>query len=195
MLAAAVFTGNSSAGTYDLSTIEYSVGEGNNTATIVVDFAPDSFFAFECKWDGTINGFESVNALDLHSSTSLDVTNIDYGSSGVYVNDLDYYLAEKIDYINDYDSPEETLGWGYYVSTDNLNWDAPAWGANYYELSDGDIISWVWTNSAPEGHPDGWGYQYRGPGEDPMSIPEVPEPATLALFAAGGVFIRFRKSK
>ena len=67
--------------------------------------------------------------------------------------------------------------------------------ARVVDMQDGDIVTWVYTNSAPEGHPDGWGIQYRGPGEPPMSIPEVPEPATMCLLALGGFLVRVRKNK
>ena len=181
--------------TYDL-TIEYSVGSGDSSATIVLDFAPDSYFAFTYNWNAVDapTGYDSAVALDDGTNTTVDVTTKTY-SFGTMVTDFDYTGADKIDYINDYGSPDITLGWGYYIGTDNENWTSPSWGANYYPMQDGDIVTWVWTNSAPEGHPDGWGTQYRGPGEEPMAIPPVPEPATMGLLALGGLIVRARRKK
>lgn len=182
--------------TYDVSNIEDSVGSGDNSATIVVDFAFASYLVFTYNWD-TIDaptGFDSAVALDDGTTNTIDVTVATY-NWGSMITDFDHPAAAKIDYINDFGSPVETLGWGYYISTDNENWTSPGWGANYYNMQDGDFVTWVWTNSAPEGHPDGWGTQYRGPGELPQAIPPVPEPATMGLLALGGLLIRARRNK
>lgn len=196
VLAVLAFVSGVNAGTYDVSVIEDTVGAGSANAKIVVDFAPDSYFVFDYSWDpvGSPTGFDSAVDLGDGIDAQIEVTVANY-SWGSMISDFDHPDATKIDYINDFGSPVETLGWGYYVSTDNENWTSPGWGANYYNMQDGDVVTWVWTNSAPENHPDGWGIQYRGPGELPMAIPAVPEPATMGLLALGGLIVRARRKK
>lgn len=197
VLAAVMFAADVNAAlTYDVSSIEDSVGSGDNSATIVVDFAPASYLVFTYNWDDfeAPTGFDSTVALDDGTTNTIDVTVATY-SWGSMITDFDHPAAAKIDYINDFGSPVETLGWGYYISDDNETWTSPGWGANYYSMQDGDTVTWVWTNSAPEGHPDGWGIQYRGPGELPQAIPPVPEPATMAIFALGSLLVRAGRKK
>lgn len=180
--------------TYDTSSIEYSAGTGDNSATIVIDFDENNYFLFEFNWaDGADHtGWDALTALDTEinvAGSDLDISAIDYGG-GWFVTDFAYTGGQKFDYVGVFDdiNPIDT-GWGYHGSTDNLNWAFNAPVADRV-LTDGDFDSWVWTNSAPEGGSPYWGYQFRGPGETP-----VPEPVTIALFGFGGLIVLNKKRR
>jgi hypothetical protein len=185
-------------GTYDISedNIEYTIGEGVNYAKIIVDMDQDEHFVFGFRWDGVANAYDATLSLDdevdIANGTCLDIKTLFYPGMGSVVKDLNYHLGTKVDYVNDYGDPVNNAGWGYYVGMNNESWTSPWDAAGDYDLSDGELVTWVWTNSAPYGHPDGW-VQYRGPNEAPMSIPPVPEPATLAMLAIGGLIVRSKR--
>jgi len=123
-----MFSADVNAATYDVSVFEDTIGLGSASALIVIDFAPDSYLVFDYSWNAVDapTGFDSAVALDDGTDDTINVTVATY-SFGSMVTDFDHPDASKIDYINDFGSPVETLGWGYYVSTDNENWSAPGW--------------------------------------------------------------------
>ena len=157
-----------SAGLTYTGVVEYSVGSGNNTANVVIDFDQENAFVFEYHWDGTATGWDALYALSLN--TSLEVDSQNYGEWGMYVKDLLYPGGVKYDYTDD-----GSLGWAYYLSDDNQNWAQGA-TVSFRELANGSWDAWVWTNHDM----DNWWLPIRQPGQSP-----IPEPATMLLFGLG----------
>jgi len=153
--------------------IEYATGAGGNEATIAIDFDFDSSFLFSFQWDGAATGWDALAAID--AAGALDVFATDFGEWGMFVDDFDYEGGTEYDY----GEGVFFAGWAYYNSTDNEIWSLDPAGVSFRDLSDGDWDSWVWTN-----YDESW-LAIRSPGAAP-----VPEPATMLLFAAGGLLLR-----
>ena len=164
------------AGVYLTDTIEYNitVGNGTNSATIVIDFDLDNYFLFTYFWDETATGWDALDALE--SAGDLVVGSTTY-SWGEFVYDFDYPGGVE----HDYGSANQ--GWAYYVSEDNETWASSGVGVSDRQLSDGVFDSWVWSN-----YPTDWSAPIRQPGQAP-----VPEPATVAFLALGGLLLRRKK--
>jgi len=114
----------------------------------------------------------------LMTAGDLNVDYTDWGAPwGVFVSDLDYPDGLEYGY-----GASSNVGWAYYGSLDNETW-AGNDGVSARQLTDGAYDSWVWSN-----YPADWSAPIRLPGQAP-----VPEPATLALLAAGGLLLRKKK--
>ena len=92
VLCALCLAGVAGAYTLDDVTTQGSYGSGGNTGLLVVDFWPNAdwayepvdSFAFEVKFDGTINGFELMDVVADNDA------NFSYAQGGGFLNDVWY---------------------------------------------------------------------------------------------------------
>ncbi len=147
--------------------VEYWGGSGSNEAIIVVDFhatGGDSY-AFGFKWDGSATGYDALVEIDAAGALDFEATY--YSGSGYFIDNF-YYNSV---------SGDQSYYWQYFTSSDGSAWDSSAVGMSDRTLTVGD-----W---------DGW---YNGFETGVSPTTPIPEPATVALFALGGLLLSRRRT-
>ena len=154
--------------TFDQVDVEYWTGTGSNSAMLVVDYGQDSFL-FGYSWDGEATGWDMIS--QIADGGPLDITSGSWGGAytieGISYSYNDVLYEAKPDWDNYY--------WGYWNSVDGLQWDPSNEGVSARQLQDGD-----W---------DGWSIEEAVVSYIPLNPPQVPEPTTMLLLAAGSMVL------
>ena len=159
-------------GAVGTAAVDYTVGEGANEAFMVVDFGYD-MLTFSYKWEGTetVSGWTVLDSVAQGGSLDVDSTWYEQYQSN-FVSDLSYPGVTKY---------EGGAGWGFYVSSDGIDWSASMLGVDTEQLAGGDWNGWSW------GPLDEYWNHMRVPGQ------EVPEPASMILLGVGALLLRRRR--
>jgi hypothetical protein len=165
-IVAAILAGSAAAN----GTVEYSAGQGSNSAVLSLDFDGVSIFNFDYMWDGSATTWDALAAID--AAGALNVTAEDWGSMGMLINTISYPGG------NTYNYPTYAC-WMLAESADGQNWAWDMEGASFNFLHNGDRNTWVWTDF------DEYWAPIRLPGQMP-----TPEPATVALIGFGALLLR-----
>lgn len=154
--------------TFDQVDVEYWTGTGSNSAMLVVDYGQDSFL-FGYRWDGEATGWDMIS--QIADGGPLDITSVSWGGAytieGISYSYNDVLYEAEPDWGNYY--------WGYWNSVDGLQWDPSNVGMSARQLQDGD-----W---------DGWSIEEAVVSYIPLNPPQVPEPTTMLLLAAGSMVL------
>jgi hypothetical protein len=185
--------------------LELVAGSGQFQSVLLLDFreGADDYYAFGYQWDAPVvpTGRTMIEAIEVASGGRFDADLTDWGWG---------WSLDRIHYTDDGGGMHVTPDWPVYMVDGALTLDTfvmpdddPAdeglgmilyqWGFDLRELQDRSFDGWV-TARFPE---DFVGFDYAGP---PPRIPYVagddvpiPEPATLALVAAGTLALRRRR--
>ena len=200
--------------------LEYVAGNGANEAVVVIDFRgdragvtpaalqpPGDSFAFGFQWDDPVSpsdiptGLDALEAID--AAGDLDVFSVDT-VFGTYVERLQYLGHETTGWLIYYlDGMAEMPAFGLPAvdPLEGLGWEQAQIGAGDRLLGDLFFDSWVDTTPkpSPDYPSDPNDYTYIGPTPRvPLAAgPEdaIPEPATLAMVAAGVLALRRRRKR
>lgn len=185
--------------------LELVAGSGQFQSVLLLDFreGADDHYAFGYQWDAPLvpTGRMMIEAIEVASGGDFDADMTDWGWG---------WSLDRIHYTDDYGVVHVTPDWPVYMvdgaltlDTEYMPEDDPAdeglgmipyqWGFDLRELQDRSFDGWV----AAEFPDDFEGFDYVGP---PPRVPPaggdtepIPEPATLALVAAGILALRRRR--
>ena len=151
--------------------IPVEVGTGVNTAGVYIEWS-DGFFAefgisFGQIGSDTVTGADLMLTLD---SELVDCT-LEYTNWGPE-EEPDLFV-DGIGYLGHYNSGYGGgANWWHYWIKDagELEWTSPLYGMSSRTVGDGDMDGWIYGRDTP-----------------------VPEPATIALLALGGIMLRRKK--
>lgn len=192
--------------------IDNWVGSGTKQAALVLDWNDGSAELVEVwgfRWDGVAYGTDMLLAItladsDLYAMGSVGIYGLAIGGLGydrdgdavfdiTKAGEISSFDAGGYMTVADYsfdgwaaaDADDNWAGgwasdgfWGYYI-TEGGAWQSPEFGASSRLLQDGSWDGWSWGDASA-----GWD------GGAPSLAVAVPEPATLALLAVGGLLLR-----
>ena len=151
--------------------ISESVGAGQYTSNVVVDFGPQSY-DFQVHYNGSITGEQALQMLNDDSAFRLTVEHFSFGD---FVTGLDYG-----GYVDVGDGSGGSGFWKYFTSTDGSTWNSATTGAGGRTLSDGAFDGWVWSQSGVAA---------------PVVPLAVPEPSSLALLFLSSASLLVRRRR
>lgn len=140
---------------------EWSVGQGDSTASVQFDFLDDQSFLFNVSWDGSMTGRGVFDIIVADSSDAFD-----FEFEAISFSFGDFLVGVGIDDAYDYGEgspPDYADSWHYWLAEGDDEWQAAAIGFSDRILEDGSRDAWVF-----------------GDFDAPATIPA---PATLALLA------------
>ncbi len=166
------------------SVIEYSVGAGDSTAHVLVNFVqggePGAEYLFKVKFNTVTTGLGLLDIIELASATDTDIPVFDsvrtFFPAGQFPADV--FIKElSFDDSSNTNEPWPGNYWSYYNRSEaNVAWDYASTGAGGRFIEDGGWDAWTFTGGSPSGVP-------------------VPEPASALMIAAGVVMIFARRQK
>lgn len=131
------------------------VGSGASNAMVVINFKDGAIYEFALAFDGSPTGIGLFDIIE--DATTLTTVRQDFGW-GVFIDGISYDGHSNMGFGGGED------WWHYWIKDSALDpWQAPMYGAADRAVTDGCSDGWV----------------YGGASEP------VPEPATMALLAAG----------
>ncbi len=152
------------AGSFASATI-IEVGTGSNQVGVQIEWA-DGFIAdFEVNFsDASITGEELMFTLE-SELTNFDLQTTNWGSP-----EIPNYFVDVISFDGHTDGPYggDENWWHYWIKDAGQAWASPLYGMSDRVLMPDDTDGWVYGSAAAP----------------------VPEPATIALLALGGIFAR-----
>ncbi len=170
------------------------VGSGENETILTVDWNvmggpyQTESHAFGFRWDGTAYESDMLDAL--HNAGVFTVT---AGYGGAFLYDIVYN-----DGVDQHTHADEEGSWNL-ASTDNPNAQWGAMSNDWTKLGDWDANMAGYNEELlQDGHLEGinaiqW---FSGdPNAYPLDVPFVPEPATMAMLAVGGVGVLMRRAR
>ncbi len=173
VIALFVLTSPAQASLLDQVHITYWAGTGENVSILVTDFG-DASFAFGYRWDGAATAWDMMQAID--AAGELALLHTDFGGLGILIDEISYdgHAMAGV-------WPVTYLGW--WTSDDGLSWTPSGLGVAQQPLSDG---GWY-----------GWSVEDASLLDGPFNAPRVPlpEPASLALVAAGAALVLGRRNR
>ena len=138
---------------------QWSVGEGDSTASIQFDFLDGNSYLVDIAWNGDLTGREAFDLIETEGDAfdfAFDYIEYSFGDflTGVNIEDsYNYGEGSPPDYVD---------VWHYWTADGNDPWVKSMIGFSDRQLIDGSRDAWVFgTNNAPF---------------------QIPGPATLALF-------------
>jgi hypothetical protein len=157
--------------------VPYITGSGASSAMLVLDFGPTAIYQFGYQWDGTRTSVQMLD--DIAAAGGVNVTSSFTGTPDEFVTSITYNGQGLVDSGTSQFGDYPTNWWEYFVSRNPGNWDFADLGAGSNPLVSGDWNLWAWQT-------DPSGLNVPGP---------IPEPASLALLAFGGLALLKRSAR
>ncbi len=152
--------------------IPVEVGTGVNTAGVYIEWSDGFFAEFEISFGQT--GSDTVTGADLMLTLDSELEGFTFEYSNWGTEEEPDLFVEGIGYLGHYNSGYGGgANWWHYWIKDagELEWTSPLYGMSSRTVGDGDMDGWIYGRDTP-----------------------VPEPATIALLALGGIMLRRKRA-
>lgn len=185
----------------------YAVGNGSNTASVIIDFAFDAgdAYLFEYRFDGNATAEDMLLALDTAGGLDIDTSVYNFGTGPLlFVNGFTFGGNSSIPDFNTTGS-----SWVYWLADEPVanppTWSSPSFGPTERNLSDGSFDGWSVNISqyAPaelgltptSDPPTDFSSAKIAQVSSELVVLPIPEPTSAALLAvAGAVVLRRRRA-
>jgi len=148
--------------------IPVEVGTGVNTAGVYIEWSDGFFAEFEISFGQT--GSDTVTGADLMLTLDSELGDFTFEYTNWGTEGEPDLFVDGIGYLGHYNSGYGGgANWWHYWIKDagELEWTSPLYGMSSRTVGDGDMDGWIYGRDTP-----------------------VPEPATIALLALGGIMLR-----
>ncbi len=152
--------------------IPVEVGTGVNTAGVYIEWSDGFFAEFEISF-GQI-GSDTVMGADLMLTLDSELEDFTFEYTNWGTEEEPDLFVDGIGYLGHYNSGYGGgANWWHYWIKDagELEWTSPLYGMSSRIVGDGDMDGWIYGRDTP-----------------------VPEPATIALLALGGIMLRRKRA-
>ncbi len=151
--------------------IPVEVGTGVNTAGVYIEWSDGFFAEFEISFGQT--GSDTVMGADLMLTLDSELEDFTFEYTNWGTEEEPDLFLDGIGYLGHYNSGYDGgANWWHYWIKDagELEWTSPLYGMSSRTVGDGDMDGWIYGRDTP-----------------------VPEPATIALLALGGIMLRRKR--
>ena len=152
--------------------IPVEVGTGVNAAGVYIEWSDGFFAEFEISFGQT--GSDTVTGADLMLTLDSELEDFTFEYTNWGTEEEPDLFLDGIGYLGHYNSGYGGgANWWHYWIKDvgEVEWTSPLYGMSSRTVGDGDMDGWIYGRDTP-----------------------VPEPATIALLALGGIMLRRKRA-